>query len=138
MFCRDDAENDGFALWKILQGCECSSSLAVVLEIEKLIIERLEQFLRESVPSAGAEMDAAREVATAEMHPNLEVGGQVAQHVVVGLHVQVQQGFDVCALGSLSGDEILIAKEGEIRVIDLDEAPTVSQLGTQTKLLQGI
>lgn len=82
----------------------------VVFQVISADVQLAEQFRRNPVIAALREVARADEVAAAEVHADVHVGGDVAQTVVVQLNVAVKQGVGVLAVGAEAGEHLFGAE----------------------------
>jgi len=92
----DDTQDDVLVGGEVLERLEATGTLGVVLEVVGVHVQLLEELDGDAVVAALGEVAAANEVAAAQVHSDVHVGGQVDEAVVVQLDVLLEHG--VCAV----------------------------------------
>lgn len=90
----DGADDDRPVFRQEFEGLEAAGALRVVLEVEGVNLEVGEELLGDDVISALCEVAATDEVAAAQMDASVEVGGKLADAVVVEGNVGVKEVVD--------------------------------------------
>lgn len=84
---RDHTQNDILVLRQVCEWLEATSARRIILKVVCMDIHALEQLCRDSVVAAFAEMARVDEVAAAEVHADVHVGGDLRDALVVELDV---------------------------------------------------
>lgn len=91
---RDDANHDVAVFGQELKRLKATRALGVVLEVEGVDLQLGEKLLCDDVVRTFGKVATADEVAAAQVHTGMEIGGQLGDAVVVKRNVGVEERID--------------------------------------------
>jgi len=102
----DGADYDVPVLGEELEGLESARSLGVVLEVESVDLELGEEGLGDDVVGALGKVPPTDEVSATEVNAGVEVGGQLANAVIVQVDVGVEEVVDSANVVTVLGEAL--------------------------------